>query len=258
MKSPFPGMDPFIECQEWEDFHSRFNNLLADTLTPSIEPDYFVRVERRVYVESHGTGATNVRQTDVAIVDRQPGLASGRESVGSPSLVAVECLLPMPEERRETYLLIRQRSSQRVVTVIELLSPTNKRSGADGRVEYLKKRSELLSSEAHLVEIDLLRGGKDLPVIGQLPPGDYHVCLSRAQRRPRAEVYAWPWRQPLPTIPIPLKLGDADTLLDLQQTFSEVYTRARYDLSIDYHLPLMPALIESDQAWLNKLLSSSI
>lgn len=255
MQSPFPGMDPFIECQEWEDFHSRFNTLLADLLAPQIEPDYIVRVERRVYVESQGTSPASLRQVDVAIVDRRPGLPSGQSAATVPTLIATECMLPMPEEVRETYLVIRERTSMRVVTVIELLSPRNKREGAVGRSEYLKKRNELLASDAHLVEIDLLRGGADLPVIGGLPPGDFHVCVSRAQRRPRAELYSWSLSDPLPTIPIPLKLGDADTMLDLQQAFSVVYQRARYDLSIDYHQLLAPKLTDADRVWVDNLVN---
>ena len=51
MPSPFPGMDPFLEGPEWEDFHATFNTVLRELLSPTIEPDYVVRVERRVYVE---------------------------------------------------------------------------------------------------------------------------------------------------------------------------------------------------------------
>ena len=47
--------------------------------------------------------------------------------------------------------------------VIEVLSPSNKRSGED-REPYLAKRRELLDESAHLVEIDLLRGWKPMPL----------------------------------------------------------------------------------------------
>src|SRR5947207_5518781 len=118
MPSPFPGMDPFIEDQEWEDFHSTFNSVIRETLAPGVEPRYIVRVERRVYVE-HGLEAEDqVRWADVSV------LWSGTESpvaVASPataiSLAPVECLLPGPQERRETYLVIREVKSMEIVTV---------------------------------------------------------------------------------------------------------------------------------------------
>ena len=46
MSSPYPGMDPFLEMQEWEDFHTTFNTVLRECLSPALEPDYLVRVER--------------------------------------------------------------------------------------------------------------------------------------------------------------------------------------------------------------------
>src|SRR5688500_10610589 len=116
----------------------------------------------------------------------------------------VECRLPMPQERRETFLVIRERETMEIVTVIETLSPANKRASSDGREQYLAKREEILRSRTNLVEIDLLRGGKRLPAQG-MPTGDYYALVSRGHKRPRTDVYAWSIRQPLPEIPIPLK-----------------------------------------------------
>jgi hypothetical protein len=112
----------------------------------------------------------------------------------------------------------------------------------------LTKRDEILRSQAHLVEFDLLRGGRRLPMISRLPPGDYYAIVSRQERRPRAEVYAWTIRDRLPHVPIPLKEGDPDVWLDLQSVFTTVYDRARYHLSINYDAPLSPALDDPDNA----------
>ena len=213
MPSPYPGMDPFLEMQEWDDFHPTFNTVLREFLSPALEPDYLVRVERRVYLERAGA---------------EP-----------------ETML------RETYLVVRDRETMQVVTVIELLSPSNKRRNGDGRREYLTKREEILTSSTHLVELDFLRGGLRLPVVGSLPPGDYHAIISRANRRPRCEVYAWTLRDRLPSIPIPLKLGDDDAVVSLQEVFETVYQRARYDLSVKYDAALDPPLNESEQQWAN-------
>lgn len=253
MPSPFPGMDPFLESQEWEDFHTRLMTALSDCLSPSIEPKYLVRVERRVYLESVGGEPETMRRADIAIVtvDKHPGdsgSALGVLTRESASMTA-ECELPMPIERQETYLVIRERETMKVITVIELLSPSNKRSKGDGRHEYMMKRQEILSSPTHLVELDLLRGGMRLPVIGTLPPGDFYCVISRAKRRPKCEVYAWTLADKLPVIPIPLQHGDPDATVPLQEVFDLVYQRARYDLSVKYTAPLDPPLTPDELKW---------
>jgi hypothetical protein len=249
-------MDPFIEDQEWEDFHSTFNTVIRETLAPGVEPRYIVRVERRIYVE-HGLNEDDqVRWADVSV------LWSGGESpvVGTPTgaagtaLAPVECLLPSPQERRETYLVIREVETMEIVTIIETLSPANKRSSSDGRDQYLEKREEILRSKTNLVELDLLRGGKRLPVVG-LPAGDYYAIVSRGHKRPKTDVYHWTLRQPLPPIPIPLKKDEPEVTVDLQQVFSTVYDRARYQLSLNYNGPLIVPSTETDTAWTQQLLA---
>jgi hypothetical protein len=155
------------------------------------------------------------------------------------------------------YLLIRLRETMEVVTVLETLSPANKRADGDGRREYLDKREEVLQSRAHLVELDLLRGGVRLPTTTPLPEGDYYAIVSRRQRRPKAAVYAWTVRDRLPTIPVPLKAGDPDVPLDLQAAFNTVYDRARYDLSLDYEDRLEPPLSAANAEWSRRLIESA-
>jgi len=135
-----------------------------------------------------------------------------------------------------------------------VLSPDNKRAGSDGHREYLSKREAVLQSTAHLIELDLLRGGRRLPTIEPLPPADYYAFVCRAQHRPRAEVYAWTLRHRLPTIPVPLAADDPDVMLDLQAVFDTVYERAGYDYSLDYHRPVEPPLSDADAAWVRELL----
>ena len=254
MPSPFPGMDPFIEDQEWEDFHSTFNTVLRESLAPGLEPRYIVRVERRIYVEHGLENDDQVRWADVAVLwspTQSPVAVAEPAHVGT-SLLPVECLLPSPQERRETYLVIRELPSMEIVTVIETLSPANKRSSSDGREQYLAKREEMLQTRTNLVELDLLRGGKRLPVIA-MPAGDYFAIVSRGHRRPRTDVFHWTLRQPLPTIPIPLKKGEPEVPVNLQQVFTTVYDRARYQLSLKYGQSLSVPLPEADTIWLREL-----
>ena len=256
MPSPFPGMDPFLESQEWEDFHTTFMTVVREVLSPAIEPQYTARVERRIYVEHPLPYEDDDRYviSDVAVLNRGNG-GFQSQAAGVAVAEAVECVIPMPQERRETYLLIRERETLEVITVIEVLSPANKRRGGNGRRVYLRKRDEVLSSETHLVELDLLRGGERLPMVTPLPPGDYYATISRRMKRPRVRVTAWTLREPLPTIPIPLKEEDGDVPLDLGKVFATVYDRAHYHLTLNYAALLDPPLSNDDAAWFRELMS---
>jgi len=250
-------MDPFVEQQEWDDFHVKFNTAISDTLSPRLAPRYVVRAERRVYVESPGEMDPMFRRPDVSVLwTGETGGGTALASQKDTSLEPFDCELPMPEERREIYLVIRVPATMEVVTVLETLSPANKRPGGDGRREYLEKREEILQSQSHLVELDLLRGGARLPMGSPLPAGDYYAIVSRRYRWPHASVYRWKIRDRLPTIPIPLKKGDPDVLLDLQTVFDAVYDRARYDLSLSYNAELQPPLSCEDAEWMRGLLSA--
>jgi hypothetical protein len=135
----------------------------------------------------------------------------------------------MPTEQRERYIAIVSLPNRELVTVIELLSPANKRVGADGRCEYLRKREQILQSAVHLVEIDLLLKGERLPTVEPLPEGDYYAFVSRSEYRPAVEVYHWRREERMPTIPIPLLREDGEVYLDLQAVYEETYARARYE-----------------------------
>src|SRR5207248_2981732 len=149
MPSPFPGMDPFIEDQEWEDFHARLIPTLSEVLAPQVRPRYLVRVERRVYLEHPREGGPAFVRPDLLVVQPVAGRAAATQARGrraGTTLEPVTLTVPMPEEQREVYLTIRARGTMEIVTVIEALSPANKRSGSDGRREYINKREEVLRS----------------------------------------------------------------------------------------------------------------
>lgn len=254
MPSPFPGMDPYLEDQEWEDFHLRFNVALSEALGDVVAPRYVVRVQRRVYVEHGLEPEHQVRLPDVAVLwnTKSNTVSTGGVALAESDMEPVQCLNPSPQERREAYLVIRELPGLEIVTVIETLSPTNKRISSDGRKQYLAKREEILGSNTNLVELDFLRGGKRLPVIG-LPAGDYFAVISRGNRHPRTDVYAWTLRQSFPAIPFPLKPEEPEVRINLQQVFDAVFSRAHYQDTLNYeallHLPLSP----EDAAWRNTL-----
>ena len=141
------------------------------------------------------------------------------------------------------------------MTVIELLSPSNKQMPGD--VWYDEKRHELIRQEVHIVELDLLIGGVRLRMKDPLPKGDCFAFVSFAEHRPLSDTYIWTIRDPLPTIPIPLKAPDPDILLDLASIFARVYERARLGRSINYEAPLRLPLSQEDRAWAEALARAS-
>lgn len=250
MPSPFPGMNPYLEnSQLWAEFHSRLIVAIADALNPQILPKYRAAVERRIYEMIDGDSVL-VGIPDVTVT--QPLNLSNSDEV-TKSTVALTpqpttVTLPMPEEVRESYLEIREVATGLVITVIELLSPKNKKPGA-GRTAYEMKRQQVLGSLAHFVEIDLLRGGQPMPMLGATP-SLYRILISQAEKRPRADLYALTLQTPLPTLAIPLRVGDREPQLDLQTILHDLYDRAGFALVIDYTRNPDPPLLEPDQAWL--------
>ncbi len=173
-----------------------------------------------------------------------------------PRYLALTMKSPIPARNPIPHVTveIRDTAHRQLVTAIEVLSPTNKRG--DGRQEYLVKRQRILTSDAHLLEIDLLREGRRLPTLEPLPDMDYGVFLSRAEQRPAVGVWPIRLRSPLPQIPVPLLPGDADVLLDLQLAFTQVYDLIGYDLAVDYSGPPEVPLAPEDAAWAAQLLEN--
>ena len=240
MPSPFPGMDPFIEAQVWDDFHSVFNPLLQEMLNPHVRPRYVTRVQHRVVLERED-GEPQERYPDVGVFatgDWTPGSdTTGGLAVAEPQTVT----MPSPDEYRLHFVEIREAKSGRLVTVIETLSPSNKRpSGAD-RDSYLAKRQEVLRSHASFVEIDLLRRGRPFPPADARPPETFAALVIRPWDWPHADLYPVPLLSPLPTIPIPLDEGEDPVALDLQAAVATVYGRAAYE-TMDYAALLDPPL----------------
>ncbi len=161
------------------------------------------------------------------------------------------------DEIHEARLEVIDTNQHTVVTVIELLSPSNKITGSRGRASYEQKRREFMTSSSHFVEIDLLRDGDHLHTRELLPKGDYFVHVSRKDRRPKG--YVWPIQLPqrLPVIGIPLKEGDGYAELDLQAVLVTAYDRAAYDLKIDYCSEPVPPLSGDVAEWANNLLISA-
>lgn len=252
MPSPFPGMNPYLERDYvWHDFHERFIPLVAELLNQQILPRYFARIDEQVYL--HELAAEERRfvgRPDIAVAatPRPSPVPAGASTVTAPA----EVRLPLAVDiERQSFVEIRDRENRQLVTVLELLSPSNKYAGSD-REQYIGKRNQYLMSPAHLVEIDLLRGGPRMPLL-DLPACDYYVMVSRAPDRPRAGL--WPLRlaDRLPVIPVPLRTGEPDATLDLQEIVHRVYDAAGYAVYV-YDGDPEPALTVEQAAWVQGFL----
>jgi uncharacterized protein DUF4058 len=256
MSSPFPGMDPYLE-QHWGDVHHSFITYARDQLRPKLPRDLRARVEERVFVESP-IGRERSLVPDVRIFERGRGRSGSFASAGSLS-VAEPLILEVDEPITQGFIEILDASSgNRVITVIEVLSPANKAPG-EGQDLYVRKQQELRQAQVTLVEIDLLRGGKRLlPVpLRRLPPEyrtAYQVWVRRGWQPLSVEVYRASLREKLPTIKIPLRQSDADVLLDLQALIEQCYRNGSYEEDIDYQNDPEPPLGKSDARWAQALL----
>jgi hypothetical protein len=165
--------------------------------------------------------------------------------------------VPLPDDVREVYLEIRTVATDQVITVVELLSPTNKLVG-EGRRLYERKRLEIFGTLTHFVEVDLLRAGQPMPVRGAAPQAGYRILVSRAPQRPQADLFTFGIRQAIPDVRLPLQAGDAEPLVALNSILHTLYDRAGYDLRIDYsQSPPPPPLSPEDATWLDAHLKAA-
>ncbi len=239
MPSPFPGMDPYLEGPQWISVHASLSVEIARQLTPLLPERYVARPSERIVVatprdDEDVTVTEHTMYPDVFVSDTgmKTSAPQGGLAIAPPPLRGATV---MPEFIPHVTVEIRDVDSRRLVTAIEVLSPTNKKG--DGRAEYLEKRGRTLRSNVHLVEIDLLRSGRRVPMREPLPTAAYFIFVGRADKRPMMEIWPVQLDERLPIVPIPLLADDADVPLDLQQALTSVYDTFRYDRTLNYAGP---------------------
>jgi hypothetical protein len=265
MRSPFPGMDPYIEaCGLCGDFHHDLISEIKHALARAVPDRYLVRAGERSYVvlvEQDGkTSRPFFPDVGVTAARRKTGARKkAGTAVAEPVLAAEPVLMRafVEEEHREAFVEIYQATpGERLVTSIEVLSPSNKRPHTPGWELYLRKRQSLLLGEASLVEIDLLRGGERMPMLDPWPDSPYSLLVARPKKYDLCQVWPIHFRLACPSFPVPLARPDVDVILNLQAMIDTIYRRSRYERSIDYKKPLTPPLDDSDTAWLKKQLTA--
>jgi hypothetical protein len=210
-------MNPYLEHPElWPEVHSRLIVAIADALNPQLMPKYRAAIDRRVY-DLEGEEALLIGIPDVTVERRSGSESAAKTTVAVmiPSTSPVKVKVPMPIEIRESYLQIKEVATGEVVTVIEVLSPTNKRPGK-GRNAYEEKRREILRGRTHLIEIDLLRNGEPMALAAGNIQSQYRILVSRGDQRPQADLYAFNLPDEMPRFPLPLKSGDEEPVIDLR------------------------------------------
>jgi hypothetical protein len=254
MKSPFPGMDPYLE-QHWGDVHHNLITFAQGMLNEQLPRDLRARVEERILVEL--PSEDRVYYPDIRVVEHDHPGQSGTATTASGVTLAEPLEVPFLEPETQGYIeIVETRPERRLITVLEILSPSNKYAGP-GRELYRQKQRDLMQGCVSLVEIDLLRAGPHVlqVALGRYPPAyrtPYKVCVHRGWKA-SAEIYRVPLREPLPAIRVPLRQTDADVPLDLQALIMQVYRHGRYD-DIDYTVPPVPPLDPADEAWADELL----
>jgi hypothetical protein len=247
-------MDPYLEGRNiWSDVHNALIVVIRDALAPQVAPAYYVAIEERTYIIEEDMEEF-VGRPDAAIiaVPSDSAFYGGSGVETSDASIAKTVNLPFVEKVREGYLEIRDVRTHAVVTVIEVLFPSNKAPGA-GRDEYESKRRQVLATLTNLVEIDLLRAGEPMEM-QPLLKSDYRILVRAGWERPKARLYAFSVRQPIPDLPVPLRHGEEEAVLALGKLLSEIYDRARYNIRLNYRQPPTPPMASKDVAWADELL----
>lgn len=263
MKSPFPGMDPYLE-RHWGDVHARLTTYASDEIQRALPRGLTARIEEEVFIEDP-KGQGRIAVPDVMVYETTGGSRyadGGGVAVAEPEteaeVSAGVAVFLTPYEKRWRWIEIREKGDGgRLVTVVEILSLSNKlyRKGVE---QYLSKREECLLGGANFVEIDLLRAGKRVSFgePGEMPEDKdeaYMAFVFRPDREHEVILHPLSLRKRLPALPIPLRPTDRPVLLNLQTIVERAYENGRYD-EIDYRRAADPPLAGEDAAWADGLL----
>ncbi len=262
MGSPFPGMDPYLEGDLWQEFHETLASAIRARLMPFLAPTYVALLAKRYVLDRSALGVFDVPPPprtiypDVHVVQTAGESTTAVAVADAPGVTAPSVEVPNYVEAPQLSIEIRDVARRRLIAIVEILSPANKYG--EGAREYLDRRGELLRADVHLLEIDLLRQGGRIPLAGPVPPASYYLYLSRTQRRPFTQVWAVTLQGALPTVPLPLVPPDPEAPLNLQAAVADCFELVGYERLIDYALPPPPPELPSvDAAWVETTLRAA-
>jgi hypothetical protein len=261
MKSPFPGMDPYLEAH-WPDVHQSLITSTRNALNRQLRGSLRARMGERVVVEENSDPVRSI-YPDVRVFehgDRDP-MSEAPAPDSEVALAEPLVVIARSERVRQPFVeIIDTASGGRLITVIEFLSPSNKYAG-DGQEQYARKQQEIVAADINLVEIDLVRGGQRnlLQPDESLPESHrttYLACVRRGFGRDAYHIFRMPLTERLPAFRIPLRRRDPDAVLNIQALVDQAYEEGRYD-DLDYTKPCIPRLEGTEAAWADQVLKAA-
>lgn len=259
-ENPFPGMDPYLEQGHiWPGFHNHLISAMALDLSQRMTGNYRVDIQERAEVVTrHGSPSAasfivpDALVLDTSVLQERPAEYSGASAaaVAAPAN-GLAVRVAVPEEVRVTWLYVQRMPEAEVITIVEVLSPSNKAPG-EGRENYLRKRSEILTAGVSLVEIDLLRQWEPMPLETDYPFSDYRVLVCRGWQRFSGILYPFNVPQAIPSFKLPLRPGDDEPEVDLGALINRIHRQARYTQVARYSAPLPgPSLPPAVREWVD-------
>ncbi len=253
--NPFPGMNPYLETSGlWPDVHNRLIGAISSSLRRTLPQRYSVVTEERVVIGHNPPEEPRRRYAipDVVIFSSS-NVARPTEASAAMNTRAVTVVIPEAYWVRQRFLTVREQSRGYAVTVLEVISPTNKYQG-DGRRDYIDKRLRIMESGTHLVEIDLIRVGDPLPVEGYDGSEPYRILVSRSELRPSAELYPFGLQAIIPDIAMPLLPDTDEPTLQLGEIVNDIYLQDYYGRLLNYNEDPSGPLSDTDRKWLDRIL----
>jgi Protein of unknown function (DUF4058) len=256
MKSPFPGMNPWLEGYIWPDVHHDLASAIRALLAPQISPKYVARLSIATIMDSDPESEIGITYPDVEVLQQrnivqEPATAYGNIALTEPTIIAP---FKVPIALRLPIVEIRDVANNKLVTAIEILSPVNKRN--PNLIDYRIKIDDLHRSGVHILEIDLLRRGTR-PFLAKKNVAHYQMMLLRAGTN-KAAVWSINIQDKLPVLPVPLLTPDPDAVLELGKALDIVFERGLYHLSLDYsEKPAPPTFSDEDCRWIESVTQNS-
>jgi hypothetical protein len=253
MPSPFPGMDPWPETPGvFPGVHSLIIAQILEALNPRLPPPYLATIDKLVRVDPE-------LRTEPDVSAFSPGERT-EGGVAAEPFADAGMVAGLSERVLELwdrpYLDIRAGEGDRLITAIELLSPSNKMAGESGRAACQHKQEEFRPGGVNAVEIDLLRGGAHttavpLARLRQVSAEyDYHICTTAVGEPTRHHVRPFRMTDPQPPLVVPLEPGVAPVTLELRPLFDRVYDIGVYQRWARYATRQPdPPLTPGRQAW---------
>ena len=255
-KNLFQGINPHLHSYwqaqgGWNNFHNPHIAQLARTMLPLLwTMGYDVEIEDSVQIRRADETNRSPR-SDLSIVarpERVPVQVRNTSLQGEiVPLVAILEELPDTEKPYQALSIVGNKDGNRErIAWLELLSPSNKKYGAD-RDAYLHKRDDVLDSGLIFVELDYLHRTSPMVEVADYMRQETHSHPYRIVimdphpyvREGLASLNQFDVNQKIPTTTIPL-LDDDSVEVDFDLPYQQQYMDLLYGLKIvDYTtLPL--------------------